>query len=177
MTKFTAEVLPTHPPVTARVGSAANAGGRLVDNDMWKFLKLGGDSRYALCAVGNPIEGQLVALDPSTQDGYSMGSVRTTGRIYAECEGTEAAGTGSIAVGDYVVAGTPVAAGTAISGTIPRPKVRKATEQPGSAIAGTFNAANVGISIRNSLWAWRVISIGDDGAVADTCVIERVNEI
>jgi len=70
-----------------------------------------------------------------------------------------------------------VAKGTALSATDPRPKVCKATEQPGSAIAGTLNAANVGIAIRNGMFAWRVVSIGDAGAVGDTCLIERVNEV
>ena len=179
MAKFQMGVLPTHPPVTARLGSAATAEGRLVDEDLYKLVKLGGDSRYALCTAGDAIEGQMVALDPATQDGYAIGSVKTTGRINAICDGSQAAGTGTIAVGDFAVCGTVTAAGTALSNTatVPAPKVRKATEQPGSAIAGTFNAANVGISIKNSMFAWRVIAIGDDGSVGDTCVIERVNDI
>jgi len=171
---------PTHAAVTCRLGTAADANGRYTDKEQFKLAKLAGDSRYALCAAGDAIEAQIVSLEPlaATQDGYTIGSVKTSGQIAAICDGLQAtAGTGSIAVGDYVVCGTVVAKGTALSATDPRPKVCKATEQPGSAIAGTLNAANVGIAIRNGMFAWRVVSIGDAGAVGDTCLIERVNEV
>jgi hypothetical protein len=173
MTKFKAEVIPApQAPETFRLGSAANAGGRLVDNDMWKLLKLAGDSQYNLCVAGDPIEGVAVTLDPTTQDGWAMGSVQKTGRRYATCDGSQAAGTGAIAVGDYVVCGTVVAAGTALSGTIPRPAVRKATYQPGT--TEITNVNQIAAMTKVALHPWRVISIGDDGAVGDTCVIERV---
>jgi hypothetical protein len=172
---------PTHAAVTCRLGTAANAGGRYTDTEQFKLAKLAGDSRYALCAAGDAIEAQIISLEPlaATQDGYTIGSVKTSGQIAAICDGLQAApgSTASIAVGDYVVCGTVVAKDTALTASDPRPKVCQATEQPGSAVAGTFNAANVGIAIRNSMFAWRVVSLGDSGAVGDTCLIERVNEV
>jgi len=193
MAKFKIGVKPTHPPITARIGTAADANGRVADTEMWKLMKLVGDSRYSMCAAGDPIEGQLVALEKATQDGYSIGSVRTTGRMYATCDGLEAtAGTGTIAVGDYVVCGTVVAKGTAISGTLPSPKVCKATNQPGTAIVSTVASADTAAAVKvaldavlvkaasanlNAIYAWRVVSLGVAGAVGDSCIIERVNEI
>jgi len=169
---------PTHAAITCRLGTAATAEGRYADTEQFKIARLVGDSRYALCAAGEQIEAQIISRDPATQDGYTMGSVKTTGQISAICDGLQATpGTGTLAVGDYVVCGTVTAKGTALPAAAPNPKVCKATEQPGSAIAGTFNAANVGINIRNSMFAWRVVSLGDAGAVGDTCLIERVNEV
>lgn len=193
MAKFKMGVKPTHPPVAARVGSAASAEGRMTDTELWKLMKLAAESRYDLCVVGDPIEGQLVALESATQDGFSIGSIRTTGKIHATCDGLEATpGTGTIAVGDYVVCGTPVAKATAISGTIPSPRVCKATNQPGTAVVSVVGTADTAAAIKtqidaalvkvadaqlNSIFAWRVISLGDAGAVDDSCVIERVNEV
>jgi len=72
------------------------------------------------------------------------------------CDGIQATvGTGTIAVGDLVVAGTVVAKGTAL-GALETPKVCKATSQT----PVMFN--------------WRVVSLGVAGAVGDSCVIERV---
>jgi hypothetical protein len=139
---------------TARVGSAADLAGRLVDNDKGKIVKLAGDSQYALAAAGDAIEGVFVALESATQDGWAIGSVRTDGRVAAICDGLQAtAGTGTIAIGDYVVCGTTVAAGTALANG---PKVVKATSQ------------------EVAPFMWRVVSLGVAGAVGDTCVIERV---
>jgi len=169
---------PTHAAITCRLGTAATAEGRYTDTEQFKLVRLVGDARYALCAAGEQIEAQIVSLESATQDGYTIGSVKTTGQISAICDGLQASpGTGTIAVGDYVVCGTVTALLTALTSAAPNPKVCKATEQPGSAIVGTFNAANVGINIRNSMFAWRVVSLGDAGAVGDTCLIERVNEV
>ena len=65
-------------------------------------------------------------------------------------------GVGVVAIGDYVVTGTPVAKGTAL--TVP-PRVCKAT------------AAATGI-----IFKWRVVSLGTagTGAVGTTGVIQRV---
>ena len=153
--KFAVSVDASTDIVTARVGSAATAGGRLVDVDKGKLMKLAGDSQYDLCAAGDPIEGLFAALEPATQDAWAIGSVRKNGRILAVCDGLQAtAGTGTIAVGDYVLCGTIVAAGTALTEVGPR--VVSATAQTATPIM------------------WRVVSLGDAGAVGDTCVIERV---
>ena len=152
--KFAVTVDTSTDVVTARVGSAADLAGRLVDNDKGKLVKLAGDSQYGLCAAGDPIEGAFIALDPATQDGWAIGSVQKDGRRAAICDGLQATvGTGTIAIGDLVVCGTVVAAGTALANG---PQVAKATAQTATP------------------HMWRVVSLGVAGAVGDTCIIERV---
>ena len=152
--KFAVSVDASTDIVTARVGSAADLAGRLVDDDKGKFVSLAGDSQYDLCAEAGVIEGVFMALEPATQDAWAIGSVRKNGRVNAICDGLQGTiGTGAIAIGDYVVAGTVVAAGTALTTA---PQVAKATDQTATPMM------------------WRVVSLGDAGAVGDTCVIERV---
>jgi hypothetical protein len=155
---FIVPTLPLGTVTVARLGAGNAVGDRYSDVDVGKFVKLAGESRYDLTAVGNPIEGVVVAVETATSNGYSVGSVLTDddSRIFATADGLQATpGTGVIAVGDYVVTGTVVAKGTAMSGY---PKVCKATSQ-------TFGA-----------FAWRVVSLGQvgTGAAGTTIVIERV---
>ncbi len=152
--KFAVSVDASTDIVTARVGSAADLAGRLLDIDKNKFVGLAGESQYGLAAAGDLIEGLFMALEPATQDGWAIGSVRKNGRILAVCDGLQGTpGTGTIAVGDFVLCGAPVAAGTPMTEVGPR--VVKATDQA------------------VTLFPWRVVSLGDAGAVGDTCVIER----
>jgi hypothetical protein len=171
MAKFkVGPVVPKGAVDTYRLGTAANANGQQTDKETGKFQKLVGDSRYALCAAGDPIEGIQIAVAAATQDGFSLGSVQTGGRVNALCEGKQADGEGDIAVGDYVVCGTIVAKGTALTGP---PKVRKATYQPG--VTEITNVNQVHLMSKVAMFAWRVMSLGNAGAVGDTCVIERVH--
>jgi hypothetical protein len=174
---------------TARLGSnTRTAGTQLVDNDKGKFVKLIGDSLYNLCAAGDPIEGAVTSIQAVPLDDYTIGDVQRDGRIKVTCDGTEAAGTGSISVGEYVVCGTVVAAGTAL-GALVYPKVRSATNQPGTAIVSTVATADTAAAVKvaldavlvtvadvqkNAAHGWRVISLTSAGAVGDTAVIERV---
>lgn len=141
--------------VTARVADGTGTANQLNDVDTGKFVKLVGDSQYGLCAVGNDIEGVLeTANEMGTQDGFNIGSVRYTGRATVTLDGLQGTpGTGTIAVGDVVVAGTVVARGTAIGGY---PKVCKAT-----------TPANV-------VFKWRVVALYGTGAVGQTALIERI---
>lgn len=144
--------------VTARLGAGSGAANNLTDTENGKFVKLAGESRYNLAAVGDEIEGQIVALENATQDGFTLGTVRKSGRIWATADGLQGTpGTGTLAVGDFVVTGTPVAKGTSL-GTTPA-KVCKAT------------AAGTGI-----VHTWRVVSLGSagTGAVGTLVLIERV---
>lgn len=140
---------------TARLGAGNTANDRFDDKEIGKFVKLAGESRYDLVAVGGEIEGQIVALEAATADGYTIGSFVDQARIDVTFDGAQADGTGVLAIGDYVVAGTPVAKGTKQSGY---PKVRKATTQ------GTQK------------YLWRVISLGTagTGAAGTVGLIERV---
>ena len=175
MAKFKLKELVGSQPITVRLGvgsvysTPANA---YTDKEVGKFVKLSGDSAYVLCAVGDPIQAVITGVETYNADDFSIGSVDATGRKRVLLDGSEAAGTGSIAIGDFVVAGTPVAKDTALTITTP-PKVRKATNQPG-AVPGDLTAA--GKQALNSIFAWRLVSFDSAGAVGDFGVIERVNQ-
>ena len=176
MAKFKQKELVGSQPITVRLGvgsvysTPANA---YTDKEVGKFVKLSGDSAYVLCAVGDPIQAVITGVESYNSDDFSIGSVDATGRKRVQLEGTEAAGTGSIAIGDYVVAGTPAPKDTALTITTP-PKVRKATQQPGVTVPTTLTEASQ--QVRNSIFAWRLVSYDNAGALNDYGVIERVNQ-
>lgn len=142
---------------TARLGdSTTPATNPLADADVGKFVKMIGDSQYGLCAVGNEIEGVMNSVNVATQDGYAIGGVQREGRVAVTLDGLQATpGVGVIAVGDYVVAGTVVARGTALGSA--KPKVCKATA----------TAAEL-------VHKWRVVSLDGTTAVGQTGLIEFV---
>ena len=175
MAKFKLKELVGSQPITVRLGAGSvysTPANAYTDKEVGKFVKLSGDSAYVLCAVGDPIQAVITGVETYNADDFSIGSVDATGRKRVLLDGSEAAGTGSIAIGDYVVAGTPVAKDTALTITTP-PKVRKATNQPG-AVPGDLTAA--GKQALNSIFAWRLVSFDSAGAVGDFGVIERVNQ-
>jgi hypothetical protein len=142
---------------TARLGAGTGSSNNLSDKEVGKFVKLAGESRYDLCAVGDEIEGRISAMEVATLDGYSIGSVQVEGRLEVTFDGLQATpGTGTLAINDYVVCGTPVAKGTALSAAA---KVCKAT-----AAGNTKN------------FKWRVVSLGSagTGAVGTTGLVEFI---
>lgn len=155
MAKF--KMLPTigTEAFTARLGADSGSANYVTDVEIGKPVKLVGDSQYNLCAAGDQLEGFIVAVEGAPADDFSIGSVVNCDRVKVTLDGLQATpGTGTIAVGDYVVAGTAVVKGTALS--VP-PKVCKATTQTGM------------------YFAWRVVSLDGTGAVGQTATIERVN--
>lgn len=182
MAKFMMQPTIGRETVTARLGAGTGSANWLSDADAGKFVKLVGESRYDLAAAGDKIEGYISSVDTASADNYSTGAVVMDGRVEVTFDGSEAAGTGTIAVGDYVVCGTAVAKGTALT---VGPKVRKATNQPGVAVTvadnlqATINAALVKVADaeKNTVFAWRVVSLGSagTGAVGTVGVIERVD--
>lgn len=142
--------------VTARLGGNAS-NTRANDSDVGKFVKLGGDSNYVLVSAADAIEGVVTSVETGVYDGYSLGGVVASGFVEATANGLQAtAGTGTLAVGDYVLATAPTA--IQVADTAPR-KVVKATDQA-AAKAAPFKA--------------RVVSLGTagTGAVGTTVVIE-----
>lgn len=157
---------------TVRLGAGTGAANNVTSKEVGKPVKFVGESRFDLCAAGDPIEAVVVAVENATQDGYSIGSIVGEGYKAVTFDGLQATpGTGTVAVGDYVVTGTVVAKDTALSGPM---KVCKATQQPG-AVPADLTAA--GLQARNAVYAWRVVSLGTagTGAVGTTGLIERVN--
>lgn len=178
--KFT-ETVTQYDAFTSRLGAASGSANYLTDTELGKFVKLVGDSQYDLCAVGDKIEGVIVAVESAPLDDFSIGSVADEGRKTVILDGLEATpGTGAIAIGDYVVCGTPVAKGTALTTD---PKVCKATNQPGAVVTAADNTiGNINAALakmcdaqKNNTHAWRLISASGT-AVGSTGVIERVNE-
>lgn len=164
-------LIPNTSVITSRLGAGNTANDRFDDKEIGKLVKASGDSAHDLCAVGDLFDGQLIGLEEATANGWTIGSVQRGGRIKVTADGSQAAGTGSLAVGDFVVAGTPVAKGTNL-GTQAYPKVRKATIQPGVTEASA--ASDVNDQLAMLFKAWKVVSLlGGNGAVGATVLIER----
>ena len=155
MAKFQMKELIGTEPITARLGAGSGSANYVTDVEIGKPVKMVGDSQYGLCAAGDQIEGYIAAVETYTADDFSIGSVQFEGRKRVTLDGLQATpGTGTCAIGDYVVAGTAVAKGTAL--TVPM-KVCKATTQTGM------------------YFAWRIVSLEGTGAVGQIAVIERVS--
>ncbi len=182
MAKFLMQEVLGAEAITARLGAGTTVSNWLTNLDVGKFVKLTADSRYALAAAGDKIDGTISSVETAPLDGYSVGGVNKEGRRTVVCDGLEAtAGTGTLAVGDFVVCGTSIAKGTAI--TEDGPRVCKATNQPGATVTsadnvvGNINAAIAKVVDAQNvlLHGWRVVSLGTvgTGAVGTTAVIEE----
>lgn len=172
-TKFRmTETIHSEKVKTSRLG-ATGAGNQYDDKEVGKAVKLSGDSAHVLCAAGDPIEAVVNSVNLGLYDGFSIGGIVSTGYKEVTFDGLQATpGTGTVAVGDYVVCGTVTAKGTALTGPL---KVCKATMQPGVTEAAAVGDVNDMLKV--ALYAWRVVSLGaaGTGAVGTTGVIERVS--
>lgn len=175
---------------TVRLGAGTGAANNLTDDERGKAVKLIAESRFGLCAAGDPIEAFVSSVEVATADGYTIAGVQDEGYKAVTFDGLEATvGVGAIAVGDYVVTGTVVVKDTPLAGPV---KVCKATNQPGTAIVSTVGGADTAAAVKvvldaalvaaadaqlNGLHAWRVVSLGSagTGAVGTTGIIERVS--
>jgi hypothetical protein len=180
---------------TARLGAGTGSSNQVGDKEVGKAVKMVADSRYDLCAAGDPIEAFIKSVEAATLDNYTVGTVQVGGRKEVLADGLEAtAGTGTLAVGDYVVCGTVVAKGTALADESSM-KVTKATNQPGAAITIAAVAdvnddgaeikvevdaalVKVASQLKNATFGWRVVSLGSagTGAVGTKVVIARVTQ-
>lgn len=150
------------PTVLEDAVIACRLGTSTSDNysyaDVGKVAKLVGESAFGLAAVGDDIEGFITSVELAKQEGWSIGGVLPRDRARVTFDGLQATpGTGIIAIGDYVVCGSVVAKGTALGATWA--KVCKAT------------------TATNSVYKWRVMSLGTagTGAVGTVGVIARIN--
>ncbi len=164
--------------MTVRLGSAiATAGVPGTGGSMYpglddgKLVKYAAESQFDLCAAGDLIHGVITSVEQATANGWTVGGVVNEGELFVTADGLQAtAGTGTIAVGDFVVAGTITAKGTALAAY---PKVCKSTVQPGD-VPASLTAA--GAQVLASLYSWKVLSLGTagTGAVGTTIVISRI---
>lgn len=160
-------------PIQARLGASGDAAGNLSTADEGKLVKQSGESAFALAAKGDLIEGIIHSVEVATSAGWTVGGVRTEDEmLFVTADGLEATpGTGALAVGDYVVVGTAVVKGTALTAY---PRVCKATNQIGSTPADLAGAA---YQAKYTTHAWRVVSLGQvgTGAPGTTIVIQSLN--
>jgi hypothetical protein len=150
--------------MTCRLGSGLDStgGAGMRDADRLKFIKLVAESRYDLCAAGDDIEGWVSSVDTATSDGYTTGGRASGGLVDVCFDGVQATpGTGTVALGDYLVCGTVVAKQTALTTSFP--KVCSATSQS---------------TAKTSPYAFRVVSLGSagTGAVGTFGVAEHVTQ-
>lgn len=151
---------PLQDVVSAALG--VDASNKLVQNDIGKPVKLAANNNYVVCSAGDEIEGFVVAVEPSTvNDGFSFGSVQRNKRVIAK---VDAAQSGTLAVGEYAVAGTSSALGTKDA----YPLVKEATAQNLSATPPVLGPAGL-------TFKWRVIRvISGTGVAGDLVLLERV---
>lgn len=175
---FIVPVGETPDVMTARLGSAiatngviGTGGSFLPGVDDGKIVKLVGESQFDLCAAGDTIEGFVTSVEQALSGGWSIGGVVDEEEFFVTADGLQATpGTGTIAVGDFVVAGTITARGTALTAY---PKVCKSTVQLGTTPADLTAA---GVQAKMAAYPWRVVSLGTagTGAVGTTIVISRI---
>jgi hypothetical protein len=161
--KFQMTELVNTSTFTARLGAGTGAANFLDDvTEKGKFVKLIAESRYGLAIAGDEIEGTISSINAATADGYSLGAVTdhvgAAKFLKVTADGLQATpGVGVIAVGDYVLVGTPAAKGTKLTEA---PRVVKATTQA---------------TAKSTPFAWRAVSLGSagTGAVGTQIVIQR----
>lgn len=145
--KFTPLVNSPHADVVS-AALGATASKLFGSVDIGQAVKLGAAQNYVQVVAGNDVEGVVVAVDGVTvNDGYSFGSVQKDKRIRAQVAADQVS---TITPGGLVVAGTPIALGTANG----KPQVK--------------DGAPVN-------YKWRVIRIiSGTGVAGDDVLIERV---
>lgn len=170
---FRTVTAPTAATITVRLGAQ---GVAFPPTEQRKLVKPSGDSGYVLCAVGDLFDGHItsVSADKGTADGYALGSVQRCGEAWAIADGSQAAGTGNLAVGDAVVCGAVVAQGTALP-LVEFAKVRKATLQPD--LTAPAALADVPVHLKAAAYWWKVVSLytAGTGAPGTLVLVERVN--
>jgi len=132
--------------VSAALGAAAS-GGYKNDADRGKAVQLGVASNYVLCAADDEIGGFIHSVDIITVNGgFNFGSVRCNERAWAQVASDQ---TGTMSVGDLVVAGA------------------------GQAAAGTSGMAQVKTGTP-SQYKWKCIRRKAAGAAGDEVLLEKI---
>lgn len=152
--------LPDDATFSAALG--VNPAGRLTDFDLYKAVKLIGDSRYGLCEAGDDIEGVLISVEVNTVNaGYGFGTILCKDAVVASN-----AGAGAIAVGAYVVAAAQPAVGTALT---------RVTSGPLTGNLPTPVRVATALELEASNFKWRVTSLlGGNGGVGTPILIQRI---
>lgn len=165
MTAFSFRPLVNDPSADIISAALGNNTDQFDTVDVGQAVKLDSTgSTYVQCADGDEMEGFVISVEPfNVNSGFSFGSVQRDKRVKAQVAANEG---GTLAIGDHLVIGTPIALGTA-SG-YPQVKAGVAAAQDGTTpFAYTERTPNTFI--------WRVIEIlTGTGVAGDLVLIERV---
>lgn len=164
---------PTAATITVRLGAQ---GVAFNPSEQRKLVKPSGESGYALCALGDLFDGHITSVSGGTltANGFQTGSVQRQGQVWMMADGSQAAGTGNLAIGDAVVCGTVVPQGTPLPNN-DLAKVRKATLQPNVSVPAALT--DVPVHLNAASYWWKVASLyaAGTGAPGTMVLIERVN--
>lgn len=162
---------PSSDPITVRLGATGDAAGNLSPKDQGKLVRRAGESRYELCGTGDYIQGYIQTVTLKTEGGFTIGGVVERDTMFVIADGSQAAGTGNLAVGDYVVAGPQTAVKTSPSSEYP--KVRKATAQLGAVPADLAAAALQAKYAAEGAWVVASLYRSGTGAPGTIVVIKK----
>ncbi|WP_019865143.1 hypothetical protein [Methylovulum miyakonense] len=164
MTAFTRKVTVPNPNIISdALGSGSDTW--LSAKDVGKAVKLGAAS-HVLATAGADIDGFVNSIEPYTvNNGYAFGGILTEGRVEALVGANQ--GATAMAVGDYVVADTQLALGTASS-------AQQWASPPGTAPS---NPTGPNAQVKTGSPAkkfWRCIAIiSGTGAAGSLVILER----
>jgi len=65
--------------ITVRLGAGSGTANNVDDKEVGKLVKLVAESRYDLCAVGDPIQAAITSVETATSAGFSVGGVLDKG--------------------------------------------------------------------------------------------------
>ncbi len=165
MTTFVFTPLVNSPHAdTVSAALGATASNLFSDKDVGQAVKMGTANNYVQAVDGDEMEGFVAAMMGVTvNDGFSFGTVQRNKRVEAQVASNEG---GTMAVGDSIVVGTPIALGTA-NGK-PQVKIGAAASQSGTTpFAYTERTPNT--------YIWKCIDIvSGTGVAGDSVLLERV---
>jgi len=146
--------------ISAALGATA---GLFSDTDVGQAVKMGVASDYVQAVDGDELEGFVTSVEVVTVNaGMSFGSVQRNMRVVAQVASNEG---GTMAVGDFVVVGTPIALGTA-NGK-PQVKIGVAASQLTSA-----NYTYTEKTPNNHMWKC-IRLVSGTGVAGDSVLLER----
>jgi len=146
--------------ISAALGATA---GLFSDTDVGQAVKMGVANDYVQAVDGDEMEGVVTSVEVVTvNDGMSFGSVQRNMRVTAQVAANEG---GTMAVGDHVVVGTPIALGTANG--MPQVKIGTAASQ--------LAVADYDYTERTpNNFMWKCIRIvSGTGVLGDVVLLER----
>lgn len=164
MTTFAfTELVNGQPADVVAAALGASAGAKFVAADIGKPVKLGTANNYILCSADDEIEGFVQSLEAFTvNDGFSFGGILRNTRVVAK---VDAAQSGTLTTGEYAVAGTSSALGTADTYPLVKQVAAAVLADGGATVLGPYGLMH----------KWRVIRVvSGTGVAGDLVLLEKV---